>query len=256
VRVVYVDVDGTLLGPDGSLLRDADGDFCDAAIRALGLLHHNDVPVVLVSGRGRGRLEATSRMLGADGVLPEMGSADSDYPRERGQSVYEAIEATGITDLLLAREPGLERHPAGLVDREGSHVLWGTASADADVFVRELSGGALKLVDNGRLGPDGAHIFHLLPADASKAAAVARDIAARGADAASCLAIGDSRQDLEMRRIVGAVAIVANGARDDPEVARDAEWVTSAPHGAGVLEAVQAWLADVAPPSRAAAPAG
>jgi len=256
VRVVYVDVDGTLLGPDGSLLRDAEGAFCDAAIRALELLHRHDVPVVLVSGRGRGRLETTRRMLGADGVLAEMGAAESDYPREPGQSVYDAIAATGIPELLLAREPGLERHPAGLVDREGSHVLWGSASEDAAVFVRELSRGALKLVDNGTLGPDGARVFHLLPADASKADAVARDVAARGADAAECLAIGDSRQDLEMRRIVGAVAIVANGARSDPEVRRDAEWITAAPHGAGVLEAVEAWLAGVAPPHQATAKAG
>lgn len=246
-RVVYLDVDGTLLGPEGSLLRDADGGFCDGAIRALELLHNAGVPVVLVSGRARPRLELTMRMLGADGVLAELGAVDADLPRPPGQTVYEAIAATGIPDLLLAREPGLEVHPLARSGREGSHVLWGRASADAATFVHDLSRGALRLADNGQLSADGAHVYHLLPADAGKAPAVARDIARRGADPAACLAIGDSLQDLDIGRVLGTVAIVANGAEADPDVARDAEWVTRASHGAGVLEAVATWLAGDAP---------
>jgi len=252
VRVAYIDVDGTLLGPGGHLLRDARGAFSDGAVRALALLHAESVPLVLVSGRGRTRLEATGRLLGADGLLAEMGAADADHPRRPGQSVYDAIAETGLPDLLLDREPGLERHPAGLTGREGSHVFRGRVGDDAVAFVREASDGRLRLADNGRIAPDGGHIFHLLPASASKAAAVAADVAARGADAAACLAVGDSRQDLDMRRVVGRVAIVANGAEADPSVAADAEWVTAAAYGAGVLEAVRAWLAGATAAARGA----
>ena len=250
MRVAYIDVDGTLLGPGGHLLRDARGAFCDGAVRALSLLHAESVPLVLVSGRGHARLEATGRMLGADGLLAEMGAADADHPRRPGQSVYEAIAETGLPDLLLDREPGLERHPAGLTGRTGSHVFRGRVGADASAFVREASDGRLRLADNGRIAPDGSHIFHLLPASASKAAAVAADVAARGADAAACLAVGDSRQDLDMGRVVGHVAIVANGAEADPALAADAEWVTAAGYGGGVLEAVRAWLDGDAPAGR------
>lgn len=85
-------------------------------------------------------------------------------------------------------------------------------TAGVRALVRRLSDGALRLADNGHTGPGDAHILHLLPAAASKATAVACDIAARGADPADCLAVGDSAQDLDIGRVLGTVAIVANGA--------------------------------------------
>ena len=198
--------------------------------------------MVFVSGRSRRRLEAVAQTLGASGVLPEMGATDAGYPTEPGETVHDAIARTGVPEALLAAEPGLAPHPLAVWGREGSHVFLGLVGPGADALVDRLSGGLLRLADNGHTGPDGAHIFHLLPAAASKAAAVARDIAARGADPAACLAVGDSGQDLGMGRVLGTVAIVANGAAADPEVAAAAPWVTAGSYGAGVLEAVEAWL--------------
>lgn len=198
--------------------------------------------MVLVSGRSRRRLEAVAQALGADGVLPEMGATEAGYPTAEGQTVHEAIARSGVLQALMEREPGLAHHPAATWGREGSHVLIGRASPGAAELVDTLSGGALRLADNGQTGTDGAHILHLLPAAASKAAAVARDLAARGADPAASLAVGDSAQDLDIGRVVGAVAIVANGAAADPAMAAGAAWVTRGAYGAGVLEAVEAWL--------------
>jgi len=198
--------------------------------------------VVLVSGRSRQRLEAVARTLGAAGVLPEMGATDAGYATEPGETVHDAITRTGIPDALLASEPGLAPHPLAVAGREGSHVFLGRVGPGAAGLVRTLSGGALRLADNGHTGPGDAHIIHLLPAAASKAVAVARDIAARGADPAECLAVGDSRQDLDIGRVLGTIAIVANGAAADPEVAAAAPWVTKDAYTAGVLEAVEAWL--------------
>ena len=240
VAVAYLDLDATLLGPGGSLFRGADGPS-DAAVRALALLHEAEVPVVLVSGRSRSRLEAIGRVLGAAGVLPELGALDTDFPTRPGQTVYAAIAETGIPEELLAREPDLERHPhAG--DREGGHVFRGRAGADADEFVRLRSGGALRLADNGQAGMAGVWVYHLVPAAASKAAAVRRDVARRGADPARCLAVGDSRQDLGIGEVVGHMALVANGAAAEPELAGEGVWVTEGAYGEGVLEAVRAWL--------------
>ena len=239
---VYLDLDGTLLGPGGSLLRDAHGRFCDAGVRALGLLADAHVPVILVSGRSRARLEAMAGVIGADGVLPELGSTDAGYPTRNGQTVHQAISESGVPAALLAHEPGLEPHPLAARGREGSHVLRGRASATAPALVASLSDGALQLADNGCTGADESRVYHLLPTGAGKAAAVARDIAARGIDARACLAIGNSRQDLDIRRIVGAVAIVANGAAADPGLAARAGWVTAGAYGEGVLEAVEEWL--------------
>lgn len=195
-----------------------------------------------MSGRSRRRLEAVAQTLGADGALPEMGATDAGYPTADGETVHDAIARTGIPDLLLGREPGLAPHPLAAWGREGSHVMLGRASPEAAGLVDELSGGTLRLADNGETGTDGAHIWHLLPAAASKAAAVARDLAVRGADPGACLAVGDSAQDLDIGRVLGRVAIVANGAAADAAVAARAAWVTRGAYGAGVLEAVEAWL--------------
>ncbi len=242
MSAAYLDLDGTLLGPSGSLLHGEDGRFSDAGPRALALLAGAGVPVVLVSGRGRSRLEAVAGLIGADGVIAELGAADARFPTRRGQTVHQAIAESGVPAALLALEPGLEPHPLAASGREGSHVLRGLASARAPTLVASLSGGALRLADNGGGGGGGERIYHLLPAGAGKAAAVAADIAARGVEARACLAVGNSRQDLEVSEVVGAVAIVANGAAADPLLAARAPWVTAGAYGEGVLEAVEEWL--------------
>lgn len=245
-RVAYLDLDGTLLGPGGSALRGAGGAWCDDGVRALAELHAGGIPMVLVSGRSRPRLEAVAQVLGADGCLPEMGALDCGHPTAPGQTVNAAIAATGIVDALLEREPGLALHPAALWGREGSHVLRGTASPGAPEWVASASGGALRLADNGRVGPGDAHVFHLLPAAAGKAGAVARDLARRGADAARCLGVGDSGEDLGMAEVLGYFALVANGADADPALRSRARWVTAGSYGSGVREAVTAWLSATA----------
>jgi hydroxymethylpyrimidine pyrophosphatase-like HAD family hydrolase len=242
MRAAYLDLDGTLLGPSGSLLHDEQGAFSDAAPRAVGLLAAARVRVVLVSGRGRARVEAVAGLIGADGVIAELGAAECGYPTRDGQTVHQAIAESGVPAALLALEPGLEPHPLAGRGRKGSHVLRGRASAAASTLVASLSGGALRLADNGGGGEDEARVYHLLPAAAGKAAAVAADIAARGIDAGACLAVGNSIQDLEVGDVVGTVAIVANGAAADPLLATRAPWVTAGSYGAGVLEAVEAWL--------------
>jgi hydroxymethylpyrimidine pyrophosphatase-like HAD family hydrolase len=137
----------------------------------------------------------------------------------------------------------LEPYLPWAIGREGSHLLVGRATEETMELVETLSRGTLRLVDNGGAG-DGRRVYHLLPAGAGKGPAVARDVARRGADAAACLGVGDSRADLELVGVVGLVAIVANGVDDDPALATEAQWITRARHGAGVLEAVERWLAD------------
>ncbi len=242
MRIAYLDLDGTLLGAAGNFLADEHGAPTDAGVRALALLRNRGVPYVFVSGRSRSRTAEAARMLGADGALGELGALHSGYPVAPGQTVHEAIAATGLPAKLLERERGLEPHPVSAMGREGSHVLRGRASDDAADWVHATSNGRLRLADNGRIGPGDTRVFHLLPAEASKARAVAVDISERDCDPAACLSVGDSREDMEIARSVGTTALVANGRDAEPELAKLASFVTSAGHGAGVLEAVERWL--------------
>ncbi len=243
MSVCYLDLDETLLGHGGGVLRDGDDAFSYEAIHALEALHRAAVPVVLVSGRRYPELAAIARVLGADGALGELGACDAGYPTAAGQTVHEAIAATGIVDTLLTWADGaLAPYEPWCHGRFGSHLLVGNVDDEADRMVGALSRGTLRLVDNGGVG-DGRRAYHLLPAQAGKGPAVARDVARRGVRADECLAIGDSRADLELMDAVGLVAIVRNGVEDDPALAAECQWITVARHGAGVLEAVERWLA-------------
>ena len=51
VRCLYVDLDGTLLGPNASLLTGADGRFSALGVRALEECARAEVEVVISSGR-------------------------------------------------------------------------------------------------------------------------------------------------------------------------------------------------------------
>jgi hydroxymethylpyrimidine pyrophosphatase-like HAD family hydrolase len=90
--------------------------------------------------------------------------------------------------------------------------------------------------------------YHLIPARASKARAVARHMQARGYGRADCIAVGDSREDLDVASVVGAFWLVANALSDDPGLAGEATGragvrVASESYGAGVYEAVVTTLA-------------
>jgi hydroxymethylpyrimidine pyrophosphatase-like HAD family hydrolase len=93
------------------------------------------------------------------------------------------------------------------------------------------------------------HAYHLIPAAASKARAVARHMRARGYRSADCIAIGDSREDMETASVVDTFWLVANALEQDPTLsseihARGGVRLASEAHGAGVYEAVVSTLAE------------
>ena len=65
------------------------------------------------------------------------------------------------------------------------------------------------------------HAYHLIPAGASKARAVARHMQTRGYAPADCIAVGDSREDMEAARVVGTFWLVANALERDPTLAAE-----------------------------------
>jgi len=244
MRACYLDLDGTLLGAGGCLLYDGGGAFTTDGVQALGALVGADVPVVVVSGRRAADVAEDARVLGAAGWIAELGAIDCGYPVAEGQSVHDAIAATGVPDHLIAIAGGaLIPYAPWCDDRRGSHLLVGRATPEVMAAAHDLSRGTLRLVDNGRADAEGRRAYHLLPAIAGKGPAVARDAAARGVDLDASLGVGDSRADLELVGVLGTVALVANALADDPTLADDAPWITRDSFGAGVLEAVERWLA-------------
>jgi hydroxymethylpyrimidine pyrophosphatase-like HAD family hydrolase len=96
-------------------------------------------------------------------------------------------------------------------------------------------------------GVTDAKAYHLVPAGASKANAVAFHMRVRGYAREDCIAVGDSREDMGAAAVVRTFWLVANGVERDPTI-REAitanTRVTEERNGAGVYEAVLTELAE------------
>src|SRR3954453_6920051 len=94
--------------------------------------------------------------------------------------------------------------------------MGGTVDADEAKELLSANGYVqLRLVDNGEIAPrpqfdTRPHAFHLLPAQASKAAAVAAHMKARAYAPEECIGVGDSVEDADVARVVGTFFVVAN----------------------------------------------
>jgi hydroxymethylpyrimidine pyrophosphatase-like HAD family hydrolase len=254
IRCIYTDLDGTLLGKGASLFRTADGEFTLLAARALEACHRAGVEVVIKSGRRRAQVMEDARLLGQTSYIFEVGSGmvidgeltflTGDLQPRDGKTVHRQIEETGAPALLLARYDGrLEPHTPWHVEREVSHLFRGLIDVrEANELLAREGHGRLRLVDNGEIGPD-LHAFHLIPAVASKAAAVRAHMRARGYEREQCIAIGDSAEDLDVADMVGRFFLVANAVVGDAPLPAGAER-TEAAMSEGFYEAVVRALAE------------
>jgi hydroxymethylpyrimidine pyrophosphatase-like HAD family hydrolase len=208
------DVDGTLVGRDGSLLADLEGKPTLVAAEALVAAHLAGLEVVLVSGRTAAQLRETGRLLGTRDAVAELGTVLvrgreeelvwGEAPRDLGACPAEALERSGALAVLLESFAGrLEPHTPWHLGRRGTFLLRGQAEvAEADAL-----------------------------------------LAGRGLDPPQVAAIGDSPADLQLAGVAGAMFLVANGAwaADLADPATPVV-VTPSPAGQGWAEAVTALL--------------
>jgi phosphoglycolate phosphatase len=278
-RCLYLDLDGTLLGRGASLLHDGAGEVSIAGVRAVQTCLRAGVEVVLMSGRRRAQVFEDARLLGQSSYIfeagacvvlgggPTNGSTGGALGGEEhwltgellpGElTIAEQIERSGAPALLLEHYEGsLEYHEPWHVQREVSHLFRGLVDAlEVDSLLAEHGHSDLRLVDNGvvnRRSPALAELphvrgYHLVPAGASKAGAVAFHRRARDYSREETFAVGDSREDLACAEQVDVFWLVANAVERDPSMrdaiaAYDNVRVTEAGHGAGVYEAVVSTL--------------
>ncbi len=265
LRCVYTDLDGTLYGKQGSLFRDAEGNFSMMQARALEACHRAGVEVVIMSGRREQQVSSDARLMGQASYIYEAGCGVvidlertyliGDWSEGEGEPAQRMLDA-GIPDLLFEHfGDRLEWHRPWHTGRHLSHLFRGSVDvAEANALLVERGHTDLRFLDNGAIsrqmetieGP--AHAYHLVPGGASKAKAVAFHMRARGHDPQSCIAVGDSLEDLDAADPVGRFFMVANGPERDPGVreaiaGRDKVTVTEGAMGDGFYEAVVSTLA-------------
>jgi hydroxymethylpyrimidine pyrophosphatase-like HAD family hydrolase len=266
VRCLYLDLDGTLLGQGASLLHDGEGAVSIEGVRAIQACLRGGVEVVLMSGRRRAQVHEDARLLGQSSFIFESGAClvlDGEEHWLTGEmlpgelTIAEQIERAGAPALLLERYAGrLEYHEPWHLNRDVSHLFRGLVDAgEVDALLRASGFAGLRLVDNGIVSRRSEALadlpyvrgYHLVPASASKAAAVAAHRRARGLAREETFAVGDSREDLACAPEVGTMWLVANALDRDPSLREviagfESVRVAEAAYGAGVYEAVVSML--------------
>ncbi len=268
-RIVYTDLDGTMVGPRGSFWHTAGRELTAGPATALLELHEADVPLVLVSGRTFDQVVEAARIFAADGAIAELGATIAwdggrglhrlagDFPAEyAGRTPLQVMNELGVVDRLAALHPGqVEWHAPWHTTHETDALLRGRLDPVAvDAWLAEQGLGWLTLHDNGAFSPRArttladdpapARIYHLMPRGITKGTAIAWDLRRRGLSPADAIAIGDSVSDLDMAPAVGRLFITANGAQVDGMAERLAAvpnvTVTDSAMGEGWAEAVRA----------------
>ena len=270
VRCLYVDLDGTLLGPNASLLTGADGGFSALSVRALEACARAGVEVVIYSGRRQSSVFESARLIGSTAYIFELGCGvvvdgelewitDGVEPSDDGGTIYEQIDVSGAPALLLDRYAGtLEYHTPWSRGREVSHLFRGNVDLDEVSALLDAEGlGWLRLVDNGVIRAASEQMAGMpvsTPTTSSQA-----ERRRRGASPATCrsagyapedcIAAGDSREDLEAASVVGTFWLVANALERDLTLGQEVSGrrgvrIASESYGAGVYEAVVTTLAE------------
>jgi hydroxymethylpyrimidine pyrophosphatase-like HAD family hydrolase len=273
VRCLYLDLDSTLLGRGASMFHDGEGNVTIDGARAVQACLRAGVEVVLMSGRRRHTVAEDARLFGQSSYIYEAGACvvlDTPFGARGGEehwltgellpgelSIADQIEQTGAPALLLERYEGrLEYHEPWHVDREVSHLFRGLVDAEeVDRLLAEHGHEQLRLVDNGVVnrrsealsGLPHVRGYHLVPAGASKVAAVALHRHARGYAREETFAVGDSREDLACAAEVDLFWLVANALERDPSIREALAAFPNARacergYGAGVYEAVVSTL--------------
>jgi hypothetical protein len=252
IKVIYTDLDGTMVGPGGCFFRAEDRAVTLEPAEALADLLASDTVLVLVSGRTQVQLLEACGIFGADGYIAELGAV---VGWERGRSRHvlrgamptelDAIPDTLVSAFLEDFAGRLEFHDPWHEGHQLDVMLRGEADpAEADAWFAARGAGWLRMHDNGLLPPRPTprlqvgelHVYHLVPEGIDKGLAVAYDIARRGLRPEQAIAIGDSASDLAMAPHVARFHLMANGARSAP-VRRSAEALGNAVIESGTLGA-------------------
>lgn len=240
-RTVYLDLDGTLVEPDGRIVPET--------LQALALVRERGWRPVLLTGRSRWAADAVARALGVDDVICELGAVVTvgahlelaapeavPFPRE-------ALLAALPTRWTQEHTPETPRM-SGLVLR---------SALSAAELTGELQGQGLRswcCVDNGESHApldDGraARVLHVLPSGVDKATGIRLHLQLRDLRPDGCVVIGDSPADLGCRGVVPQTVLVrSSDATAMRAAAADGVPVTTDRGARGALEAIRKLTAE------------
>ena len=265
VRVVYTDMDGTMLGRGGAFNRDPEGALTAEPGAVLQDALAAGIDLIPSTGRALRGLLGDARILGMRNVIAEMGALIGydlgvevvtnlgEYPGGE-EPPARHMERIGAVEMLFETFRGrLEHHTPWSAWRDYTQLFRGLVDTiEADRTLADAGMGWLTLHDNGRLSrgylglaPGTAHAYHLMPRGVHKGSAVGLDRERRGIAREETIAVGDAIADLSMAGEVGALVLVGDAVAEDAGLADAASaienvYVTTRPGNLGWVDALRA----------------
>ena len=237
VKVIYTDLDGTMMGPRGCFFLNLHMEYTLRPAAVLLEALRMGVDVVPVSGRSGRQMRETARLMGLRNYIAELGVELVYDQGERvvvntgsfqgnADDLYRSIMESGVADFLFSRYAGrLEYHTPWSSFRDCTPLFRGLVDlAQANGLLEKRFPGLI-LVDNGvlpvrseTLDVPEVRAYHLVPKGESKERAVAEDMRLRGFEPSEAVAVGDSDADLAFAGVVGAYFMVRNGLYSNPHL--------------------------------------
>ncbi len=238
LKVIYTDLDGTLLNHEGCLLKDEDGKYYLEAVKQLEKIAKKNIDVVLVSGRNKTQLRFNAQIVGAKNYIAELGC---ELVHDLGRRAYTTFDKKKVSydityggkDLLDIIKMLKEKFP-GEID---SDIKWSKYRSSTALFfgdidlklanrlLKEKGYRGLHLVDNGfsslvrlNLDVDKLHIYNLIPSGVSKSSGIKLDKKLRKFNTENCIALGDSAEDLKMAGEVLFFFLMRNGLKHEEKI--------------------------------------
>lgn len=218
LKVIYSDLDGTLLNDRGCIIKDYKSDYYFEAVRLLPMAAEKNWDIVLVSGRNKFQLRYNAQMIGLKNYIAELGAelvynlgeevyVTFDDQKEKYDLTYGGKDLIRIIELFKKNFPGkIENRIDWSRYRSYNALFFGEINLEkANKLLKDEGYSGLILVDNGfsslvdlELGIEKLHIYNLMPFGVSKAGGIKLDKRIRNFDTKNCIALGDSLEDLKM----------------------------------------------------------
>lgn len=266
MKTIYVDVDGTIVGKNGSLLHNHLGENTTASLDGIRLAHENDCEIVIATGRDLHRAADFVRVLGLQKVIAELGcvirTTDEDvfnfgeankyfdFTKTTAEELHEhVVEAS---EFLVEQFPGvIQLHSEYNKGQFATTMLRGEIDEKKANELMKDKWPYLEIHANGHgmfrrtmPGVENVLIYHLAPIGVTKAGGVEFDQKLRNLKKEDCFMIGDGYADLVVSPFVNTVYVPVNGVKSDSNSkayadSHDNVVVVESSHNEGFLEAIK-----------------
>jgi HAD superfamily hydrolase (TIGR01484 family) len=238
VRVIYSDLDGTLLNDKGCLIKDRENNFFIGALEQIEKLFQKDIDIVLISGRNKVQLRFNAKILGVKNYIAELGCElvydqgkkvhfTFDNERFKYDFRYQGRDLQKVIDILKNAFPNkIEGKPEWAIYRSTNALFLGDVDIkSANRLLRDNGYGEAELVNNGptllenvSLDLKKIYIYNLMPKGVGKINGVRLDKKIRNFKRENCIALGDSMEDLKLASEVKYFFMMENTIEEEKDI--------------------------------------